>query len=267
VTTTGLDVRGGERSVFSLNGLLVVGEALHVPAAPGNQLADLRILHTTLVPGWSLAPDGAPQHGGEPGLDVDIAGVAVTIERTIVGALRVHASSTVSAKDSVVDANGLDGTAFSASDGASAGGALSLDGCTVVGKVHARLLPLVSNSLLLAKTAPGDGWPTPVRAEQRQRGCVRFSWLPPTSRVPRRYRCLPQADGAPAPRMLSLRYGTPHYGRLSAMTDAAILRGADDEGEMGALHHLLAPLRTGNLRLRLDEYLRAGLESGTFIEI
>jgi hypothetical protein len=33
---------------------------------------------------------------------------------------------------------------------------------------------------------------------------------------------------------------------------------------MGATHELYQPLRETNLRLRLDEYLRYGLEAGLF---
>jgi hypothetical protein len=93
---------------------------------------------------------------------------------------------------------------------------------------------------------------------------VRFSWLPFDARVPQRFHCLPDASGRPAPRMLSLRYGTPTYGRLSPLADSAIRHGADDDGEMGAFNHLVASQREANLRVRLAEYLRAGLESGLF---
>jgi hypothetical protein len=33
---------------------------------------------------------------------------------------------------------------------------------------------------------------------------------------------------------------------------------------MGVTHELYAPQREGNLRIRLDEYLRFGLEAGIF---
>jgi hypothetical protein len=35
---------------------------------------------------------------------------------------------------------------------------------------------------------------------------------------------------------------------------------------MGAFQRLHAPQREANLRMRLDEYLRAGLEAGVFYE-
>ncbi len=45
-----------------------------------------------------------------------------------------------------------------------------------------------------------------------------------------------------------------------------IARGADDESEMGVWHFLHNAKREMNLRLRLEEYLRLGLEAGLFYE-
>jgi hypothetical protein len=59
-----------------------------------------------------------------------------------------------------------------------------------------------------------------------------------------------------------LRYGDPGYCKLQASTDDAIRRGAEDEGEMGAFHFVLAPLRESDLQVRLQEYLPAGMEIG-----
>jgi hypothetical protein len=47
-------------------------------------------------------------------------------------------------------------------------------------------------------------------------------------------------------------------------TATEIREGADDEAEMGAFHELFEPQRETNLRVRLDEYLRFGLEAGIF---
>ena len=60
----------------------------------------------------------------------------------------------------------------------------------------------------------------------------------------------------------SLRYGQPAYLKLLASTDDAIRRGADDGGEMGAYHFVLAPQRESDLKIRLLEYLPVGLEFG-----
>jgi hypothetical protein len=41
-----------------------------------------------------------------------------------------------------------------------------------------------------------------------------------------------------------------------------ILRGADDESEMGAFHDLFQPQRAANLLARLEEYIPAGMDVG-----
>jgi hypothetical protein len=268
VLTDEMTIAGGADSEFALNGLLLSGEKLRVPAAENNLLRHLRIAHATLVPGWALTPAGDPVHPDEPSLVVETANTEVNIERAIVGGLRTHDGAKLTLTDSILDATRIEGVASAGLDGVAPGASLIMQGCTSIGKLHAAQIPLISNCLLLAVLAEVDTWDTPVRAEQKQTGCMRFSWLPLSARVPRRYRCQPE-EGAPpvAPRMLSLRYGTPIYCWLSVRTADAIRRGAEDEGEMGAFHHVLASQRETNLRVRLNEYLRAGLESGVFYEI
>jgi hypothetical protein len=94
---------------------------------------------------------------------------------------------------------------------------------------------------------------------------VRFSYLPLDSEVPRRHRCRPE-DARDAqrvrPQFTSLRYGDAGYCQLGRLCAGEIRRGADDESEMGAFHDLYAPQREANLRARLEEYLRFGLEAG-----
>src|SRR5262250_876382 len=43
-----------------------------------------------------------------------------------------------------------------------------------------------------------------------------------------------------------------------------ITQGGDDGAEMGAFHDLFWPQRESNIRARLDEFLRFGLEAGIF---
>lgn len=267
VLTGELTVSGGADSEFSLNGILVSGEKLIVPSTAGNELRRLRITHATLVPGWTLNPDGSPAHSDEASLIVETANTEVHIEQSITGSIRSNSGARILMVDSIVDSTGISGLASAGLGGAEIGASLSMEGCTCIGQLHAAAMPLISNSLLLAGLAAGDPWSAPIRAEQKQTGCVRFSWLPLESRVPRRYRCQPEAGAPVAPRILSLRYGTPIYCWLSAGTSNLIRRGAEDEGEMGVYHHLLASQRETNLRVRLEEYLRAGLESGIFYEL
>ena len=66
------------------------------------------------------------------------------------------------------------------------------------------------------------------------------------------------------PAFTSLRYGDAGYCQLADRCRDEIQAGADDESEMGALHHLYQHQREANLRIRLDEYLRFGLQAGIF---
>jgi hypothetical protein len=256
---------GADASEIRLNGLLISGALLRVPNAAGNQLAKLSIVHCTLVPGWTLAPDCIPQHPNDPSLIVEIDTTATTIERSIAGGLRIDPEASVTATDSIIDATATTGVAYSAPDGSSAGGELQLVTCTVIGKINALKLPLVSNSILLAQLAAADTWSAPIMAARRQEGCVRFSYLADSARVPRRYRCLPESADSPAlavPRFTSLRYGFAPYAQLAVTSGAQLLTGADNEGQPGAFNFLFQPQRETNLRVRLDEYLRTGLEAG-----
>jgi hypothetical protein len=104
-----------------------------------------------------------------------------------------------------------------------------------------------------------------LEAARRQTGCVRFSFLPLESKAPRRYRCRPEVAAEAvrvSPQFTSRRYGDPGYAQLSQRCAIEIRQGADDEAEMGAFHDLFQPQRETNLRVRLDEYLRFGLEAG-----
>jgi hypothetical protein len=55
-------------------------------------------------------------------------------------------------------------------------------------------LTLASNAIFVAALAPSDTWTAPVRSEKKQSGCVRFSYVPPGSLTPRRYRCQPDLE-------------------------------------------------------------------------
>jgi hypothetical protein len=259
-------ITGGPDDQVTLNGLLITGARLEASG-----LGRLRILHCTLVPGIKLNPDGTPAQAGTPSLSVTSANRTVEIDHSIVGGLRALKDATVLLTDSIVDATADTGIAFAAPD-ESAGGSLRVQNSTVIGKIHATLLPLASDSIFLASLASGDDpkkWPVAVQVEQRQEGCVRFCFVPPGSRVPRRYHCQPAGDtDADAARVRpvfsSLRYGDPEYAQLSDRCAVEICRGADDEAEMGAFHNLYQPQREDHLRTRLDEYLRFGLEVGIF---
>src|SRR5262249_95325 len=139
---------------------------------------------------------------------------------------------------------------------------LTLDGCTVVGKVHATLLQLISNTIFWAGLLAGDTWSTALISDRKQEGCVRFSFLPAGAKTPRRFECVERAIAGPQPIFFAFRYGRPGYLKLLTSTPDVVRRGADDGGEMGAFHFVLAPLRESDLRVRMAEYMPVGLEFG-----
>ena len=252
-------------ATVTLNGLLLAGARLRVPASAGR--GTLRLTHCTLVPGIALNGNGMPRQGGAPSLVVESGLVTVEIDHSIVGGLLADPDAAVRVTSSLVDATDPTGVAYAAPDGAGPGGDLTIVASTVIGKVRARVLRLVSNSILAARLAEGDVWACPVGAERRQDGCVRFSYVPPGSRTPRRYRCVPAAAADALrvqPQFTSERYGVPGYGQLSDRCAVEIRTGADDESEMGVFHDLFNPQRETNLNVRLEEYLRFGLEAGIF---
>ena len=127
-----------------------------------------------------------------------------------------------------------------------------------------------------------------IRACRRQRGCLRFCYVTPGSRTPKRYQCQPdlveravlaaaakdqlsttERDGLlqserlrVEPEFDSVRYGTPTYCRLTDTCADEITRGADDRSEMGVFHDLYQAQRAANLRVRLAEFTPAGMSAG-----
>jgi hypothetical protein len=174
------------------------------------------------------------------------------------------------------------------------GGPLSIESSTIIGQVWTREIRTVSDSILLAGMAEGDD-EAPIRSEKKQAGCLRFSYVPPEARVPRQYRCQPnlavrqaidrttaekgrqlndsekQAIAASVaarvrPVFTDLEYGRPAYAQLAGACPVVIRTGAEDESEMGVFRHLYQPQRESNLRARLNEHLRFGLDAGIFYE-
>ena len=66
--------------------------------------------------------------------------------------------------------------------GAQPGPATTLERVTVLGPVHVKELTLGSEVIFTDR----------LRAVRRQAGCVRFSFMPPGSQTPRRFRCQPE---------------------------------------------------------------------------
>jgi hypothetical protein len=270
-----IQASGGPLSTLIINGLLVSAASTMTPGSPDaealltlpakrpkgkdNELPTLKILHTTLVPGWTLDTSGNPTQADAPAILAHTNGGEISIELSIVGPIRAPELLTVSLTDSILDATKETLVAYNALSGTGGGAPLTLTGCTVVGKVHAQELVLVSDSIIWAQAS---GWDSGLIADRQQAGCVRFSFIPVNSITPKRFECVEQSLGGPAPLFMSFRYGQPDYLKLIASTPDAIRRGADDEGEMGAFHFVLAPLREQDLEIRLEEFTPVGLNTG-----
>jgi hypothetical protein len=277
--TAACTLSGGENSRLSLNGLLIQGDVLEVPGGT-NRLTSLQLTHCTLVPGRSLEPDLSPASPDAVSLVIERDDFELSLTRSICGAIRVAQGVVVQATDCVIDATKPEGLAFAGpkpppdpdptiNTEELPAAELSLEGCTVFGRIRARVLRLVSNSILLARPAAEASVFAPVFAQRRQDGCVRFSWLPLDSSTPRKHQCLPQSVALAAeamPRFASQRYGRPDYAQLSIDSGPKLLKGADDEAEPGVYHHVRGAWRETNLHVRLSEYLRVGLRAGVFYE-
>jgi hypothetical protein len=254
VRSAGLTITAGEGGSVTLNGLVLDGGGVHVPAA-GNRLETLRLRHCTIAAGVG------------PALTIDLPDCTVEIESCILGGIRAVEDAVVQVSDSIVDAGSEDAEALCGRLDDEPGAVLLVRNSTLIGRVHTRILRSATNAIFLARPGPLDPFGAPVRAERLQEGGVRFSYVPPGSRVPRRYNCQPAGeaiDDRVRPVLASRRPGDPDYGQLSVRCPVAIREGADDGAEMGAFHDLFQPQRVGNLAARLEEHLRFGLEAGIF---
>jgi len=255
----------GPRGRLVLQGLVIAGGALRLTAAADDEPRHVVLQHCTLVPGLALAHDGSAQFAGAPSLVVDHPFASVTLDHCISGPVLAHADAAVTISDSIVDAGAADAVALEGPNSGEPGAELTVRDSTVIGQVHAKVITLASNTLFVAAPAAGGTTPPPVWAERKQQGCVRYSFVPEGSLVPRRFHCLPDAaHPGVQPQFTSLRYGDPGYAQLRPASGKALLQGADDEGEIGVMHALFQPQREANLRIRLDEYLRFGLHAGIF---
>lgn len=271
-----------ETPAFTLSGLLIEG-SLEIDGR-----LNLTITDCTLVPGLSLDEDGYPEHPAQASLVIDssdkVVDTAILISRSILGPLELpEACQKLTITDSIIDAplaKDADEPARAAiaanANGKKPGPVTTLERVTVFGKVHVKELELASEVIFVH----------PVKADRRQEGCVRFSYVPEGSQTPRRYHCQPDlaiaarekeldVTSLPAdefqkivlrlrPQFSDLRYGQPAFTQLATSCADELKTGAEDGAEMGAFCMLQQPQRLANLQIALDEYLRFGLEAGIF---
>ena len=279
-TSDSLSIAGVPGSWFVLDGIVVTGRSVQV----SGDVSGVTIRHCTLVPGWGLDCDCGPLRPTDPSLEVLGAPLCITIEHSIVGAIQIERDEVTEdplhlhISDSIIDATATTLTAIGASGKLCSYSVLEMRRCTVFGGVEVHTITLAEDSIFMGL----------IRACRRQAGCMRFCYVPPASRTPRRYECQPDlvlaavaaevsrgtltdAQAAPLrtretlrvePEFESVRYGTPTYARLARVTAVEIAQGASDRSEMGVYHDLYQPQRAANLTQRLEEFTPAGTDAG-----
>jgi hypothetical protein len=275
-----LRITGEPGSRFTLDGLLVSGRGLNIEG----DLDEVGIRHVTLVPGWTLGSERQSQPPAEPSLVLSNTPARVTIAHSIIGSIQVNQDEVkaepipIQISDSVLDATDNGQEALGAPSWPLAHAVLTVLRSTVIGQVQTHAIDLAENSIFMGRITVG----------RRQLGCMRFCYVAPDSRTPRRYRCQPDlveqaveqrvqrgeilaADEESAqarerlrvrPQFNSLQYGSPAYCQLAEGCAEEITSGADDESEMGVFHDLYQYQRAANLRARLEEYTPAGMQAG-----
>jgi hypothetical protein len=261
---TRLEISGNASGRVELNGLKLSHREIVVLGS----VQKLTLRHCTVIPKAPIKADGSDAFDGLPGLKIAAADVEVVIEDSVLGPIQLAGDTRLTVRRSILLAGSPAAPLLTAADGQSPAGTLRIENSTLIGKIAAHDFELVSNSILVAhNTAPAAAWPAAIWTPRRQTGCVRFTWLPADSLVPRRHQCLPDEDRPNLrPAFTSLAPGHPAFGQLSRLCPLPIRTGADDGSAMGATHDLFEPQREAHLRQRLAEYLRFGLETGAFFE-
>lgn len=262
-------VAGEPGSALRLDGLVVEGRGLELEGP----MRSFTVRDCTLIAGVARDADGRPPRSPEPGLSLVDTAVAIRIDRSITGPIRVirtHsdlAPSPCLIDGCIIDAQSDGAAAIGGEGGRPAGVALTLRRSTILGAVRVHAIVLAENALVTGE----------VHAARRQRGCVRCCYLPHGSRTPQRFQCQPdlaeralaetlEGEQVPAaersvlmaavrhrvrPIFTSTRRGAPGYAQLAERCPREIRRGADDAGEMGVYHDLFVPQREAMLRERI----------------
>jgi hypothetical protein len=269
---------------FVLDGIVISGRGVQIDG----EVLGVALRHCTLVPGWGLDCNCEPVRPAEASLTLAGSPQCLTIEHSIVGAIQIDSDQArqepmqLCITDSILDATSSEAVAIGTSGRLCAHAALVIRRSTVFGQVQVHTLELGEDTIFIG----------PVRACKRQQGCVRFSYVAPGSRTPRRFECQPDmvekavgdlfAAGKidsdereillereqlrVEPQFNATRYGKPVYCQLAMSCASEIAQGAHDASEMGAFHDLFQPQRMANLRTRLSEFTPAGSDAGVIFE-
>ncbi len=212
-----LAVFGHSSNRLVFDGLLITGRGMKLDG----DITRFTLRHSTLVPGWSLEWNGEPVSPGAASLLIHSPRPCIDIQHSIVGTIQVRpkpverldlaegpedeadeSSSEEEAQlaecrgigrtvrldpvricisDSILDATDTELEALGAPGCRVAHAILNIRRSTVFGQVQVHAIELGENSIF-------DGEITVAR---RQHGCLRFCYITPDSRTPKRYNCQP----------------------------------------------------------------------------
>ncbi|MES9991933.1 MAG: hypothetical protein ABW098_08270 [Candidatus Thiodiazotropha sp.] len=221
-----LSVVGEAGSRFTLDGLVVAGRSVQCQGA----LGEFTLRHSTLVPGWTIDPDCDPLRPAESSLQLIDTQARVTIDHSILGSIQVSQDEVgsdpvnIHIHDSILDATSPQREAIGAPTWPLAHAVLVIERTTVFGTIETHAIDLAENSIFLGL----------IKVARRQRGCIRFSYVTPGSRTPRRYRCQPDlAEQAAKAAIPKESIGPPAKFPVlvaGADADAALIDCGEDEG-------------------------------------
>jgi hypothetical protein len=126
-------------------------------------------------------------------------------------------------------------------------GRVTMERASVVGSVGVEILE-ASECIFMDDVTVAD----------RFEGCVRYSRVTEPSVLPQRHRVVVDTPVD----FVSINRHDPAHMRLAEHCDPAVLKGAEDGGEMGAFHDELIAMRYEAYGRRLIEFTPAGLVSG-----
>ena len=119
---------------------------------------------------------------------------------------------TIRITDSILDATSPEREAVGAPTWPLAHAVLTVQRTTVFGEIQAHAIQLAENSIFVGR----------IRVARRQLGCMRFCYVTPGSRTPRRYRCQPDiAEEAVRAALPGAEVGPQAHARASHTTGRA----------------------------------------------
>ncbi|MDH5543388.1 MAG: hypothetical protein OEY64_10555 [Nitrospinota bacterium] len=290
-------------SNFTINGFLILGGIVIKNCGT----LKLNLSHCTLVPGRTLREDGSCLFPESDSIITEetTSLTQIVIDHCITGALRLpYKLCDLTILDSIIDPPKIKREKYSYFDSGEKSAysrpaiekdiyhdspgmewvvrhaIASCDSCetfgpktniersTIFGPVSIREFGLASETIFTHA----------VDVERSQTGCVRYCYIPGSSKLPKRFRCQPEHSlkSAKSPKekelinkllkpvFTSKNFGHPAYAQLSGDCPVEIRTGAEDGSEMGVFSHLKQPQRESNLRASIDDYLRFGLDAEIF---